>query len=450
MKAVSSDLLTRMNVTVPRYTSYPPANKWEGIDTQCFSKALSLLEGPLSLYIHIPFCRSLCLYCGCSVVLNRRPEKEESYFQALMKEISLIRAAIRRPLLVKEIHFGGGSPTTFSMDKLQHLLQAISYHFAATTEREVAIEVDPRGMNLMRWEELRRIGFNRVSLGVQDLDKNVQEAIRRRQSEEESLEAFFQAKRVGFQSINFDLIYGLPKQSVASFKKTIEKIVEVRPDRISLFSFAYLPHVKPHQKAIPFEWLPSTEEKFHIYLGARKWLIEGGYLPIGMDHFALPHDPLGRSLLSGTLRRNFQGYTVSGSNQVIGLGMTSISDLSTGFFQNDKDFSGYIKDIDAGRLATKTGKELSFDDQVRRWVIEELMCQFKVEKQAFKEKWKVAFDCYFHEELQNLSPWIQEGLVFADEHFIKAQGEGKFFIRNVASLFDAYYSKEEKGASRGI
>jgi oxygen-independent coproporphyrinogen-3 oxidase len=303
--------------------------------------------------------------------------------------------------------------------------------------------VDPRsvvGENETILPTLKQLGISRVSLGIQDFDATVQEAIGRRQSRHVSIHVFRQCQALGFESINFDLVYGLPNQTVASFQNTVSQLIALRPHRIALFSFAYLPELKPHQKAIPATLLPSPEEKFQIYLNAREQLLEGGYIAIGLDHFALPNDPLCIGLQQGHLRRTFQGYTVQEGHEVIGLGMTGISDFGSSFFQHAKTLPEYESAIRREEFPTTRGIHLTADDLCRRSVIEQLMCRGNVVKQEFERQHAVSFDAYFPEAEKRLHPLVDDGLVIITPHLIEVTPRGQLFLRNVASCFDAYLS----------
>jgi oxygen-independent coproporphyrinogen III oxidase len=435
-------LIQKYNCPVPRYTSYPPAPAWTSMGEEPFCKALSSRSSspPLSLYLHIPFCHSTCLYCGCSTVANRRPEVEEEYVNTLLKEISLIQSSIGNAH-VNQIHFGGGTPSKLHPYLIERLVGSIKESFSIDPYAEMAIEIDPRtviGNNTPILATLKKLGFNRISLGIQDFNPAVQDAIGRRQSEEVSTAVYQLCRKTGFDSINFDLVYGLPCQTIESFERTIDRIIALRPNRIAIFSFAYLPELKPLQKSIPPSLLPSTEEKFQIFRHAREHLLTNGYTAIGLDHFAVPEDPLSISLSNGSLRRTFQGYTVLEGHEVIGLGMTAISDLGTAFFQHAKTLAEYSESIQQGKLPTKRGVILVQDDCMRRFVIEQLMCQGVIRKKDFENRWGLQFDSYFESSLAKLHPLISDGLAKVSDTTISATPLGQLFLRNIASCFDAY------------
>lgn len=452
---IDPSLIKRYNYPVPRYTSYPPATAWTKIGEAPFLQALSARNSllPLSLYLHIPFCRSVCHYCGCSTIQNTSSALEEQYVEALLKEIALVHAAIGQAS-VNQIHFGGGTPTTLSCEQLTRLVEAIKKAFSVEKNAELAIEIDPRtvvGNRTQILYTLKSIGFNRISLGIQDFAFAVQKAIGRGQSEELSTAVFRKCQEVGFESINVDLIYGLPCQTVSSFKETIDRVIELRPHRIAIFSFAYLPDLKQNQKAIYHSQLPSPDEKFQIYYTAKEKLVTNGYTAIGLDHFALAKDALAMSLEQGSLRRTFQGYTVLEGRDVIGLGLTGISELSStpesGFFQHTKTLSEYFDTINKGVFPIVRGIILSPDDKRRQFVIEQLMCQGKICKKEFENHWKQSFDEYFVSSIMQLEPLLHDGLVSSSAQAIEATPLGTLFLRNIASCFDAYCNPSTPGSN---
>ncbi len=382
---LSSSLLTKWNRSVPRYTSYPTAPQFAAIDEDIARQKLIEFDvsgKTLSIYIHIPFCKSMCLFCGCSVVLNRSPEKQAAYLDLLLKEIDLI--PFKEKKVVTQLHLGGGTPTSLTIVEMERLMNALRTRFILSDE--IAIEVDPRTVFVdegKKLEALRALGFNRISFGVQDLDPRVQEAVKRRQSEEMTVSTYQHARKLGFDGINIDLIYGLPLQTVESFRKTAEKLCELKPDRISFFSYAKVPWLKSHQKAIREEDLPSDEEKFQIYVEARQLFLDAGYVAIGMDHFALESDSLAIAFKEGTLYRNFQGYSVQKAEDLLGLGVTSIGFMAGAFLQNAKTIDEYSSRVSQEMLPVFRGFVLKPEDVLRRWVIQEIMCNAKVVKKEF-------------------------------------------------------------------
>lgn len=448
---VDVELLRRFDKPVPRYTSYPTAPEWGNISSQDYFGQLQILkaaQAPLSLYFHIPFCKTMCLFCGCSVILNRRSENEERYVDYLLKEIELVSQHLDPEQLVKQLHFGGGTPTKLSIPLLEKLINHINKTFSFD-QAEMSIEIDPRTVFEDKGEKLlalRKMGFNRVSFGVQDVHQEVQEAIRRRQTYEMTLTTYELARKIGFEGINVDLIYGLPHQTRETFDDTIAKIIDMHPDRIALFSYAKVPWLKEHQKAIPDHTLPDTEEKFQIYVQARQQLIDAGYLGLGMDHFALRKDPLTQAFLAGRLHRNFQGYTLNLAEDMLGFGVTSIGYCQDAYIQNLKDLPAYYDALDKGDLPVQRGLVLSQADRVRRWVINQLMCQFEVDKELFGKLYGVTFARYFAAEKPAIDQAIEDGLLVDEGSKLVATSIGRLFIRNVASLFD-WYLRQKKDMS---
>lgn len=438
--------LKDLNKPAPRYTSYPTAPSWENLTPSQYEEELKKSPSELSLYVHIPFCASMCLFCGCSVILNRKVENEIAYVKALCTEIDLVAKTLQNKKKLSQLHFGGGTPTKLSIELLQTLFEKITSCFEVDFSGEIAIEIDPRTASFAKLMALKEMGFNRVSFGVQDVNEKVQEAIRRRQSETVTKEVYYLAKSLGFLEINIDLIYGLPFQTRESFKKTIEAILELRPDRIALFSYAKIPSLKAHQKAIPESTLPLLEEKFAIYEYARKALVENGYLAIGMDHFSLKESELAKSYLQKRLHRNFQGYTVKASETLIGLGVTSIGYTQNGYFQNVKELASYYEALKSHNLPVFRGKLLTSDDKMRKWTIEKLMCTFEVNKEEFFQKFGRGFDDYFADiDYSEVNDFI----VNTAKKFC-VTGEGELFIRNIASCFDAYLKHQTKNFSQTV
>ncbi len=436
--------LARMDIALPRYTSYPTAPQFFPIEAHCFIDKVSAFdatEKSLSLYLHIPFCRSMCLFCGCSVVLNRNPAVQERYLRHLVAEIRRISALFSQKRKVNQIHLGGGTPTSLTEGQFTVLLEVLRERFLIAVDAEISIEIDPRTVQEdqgAKLAHLRALGFNRVSFGVQDLDPSVQEAVRRRQSEEMTRTTYEHARALGFSSINIDLIYGLPKQTEDSFARTAEALAQMRPDRIALYSYAKVPWLKPHQKAIPEKDLPSTEEKFRIYARAREILMAQGYLALGMDHFSLAEDTIARAYREKKLTRNFQGYSVSMAEDMLGFGVSAIGFLENGFFQNSKEIGAYEEAIAQGNLPLAKGFILSEDDQIRRWTIQSLMCHFIVDKQSFEQKFFCSFDVYFARESLCLAELVQQGLLKNSGAQLEPTALGRLFIRRIASVFDAY------------
>ncbi|NGX55019.1 MAG: Oxygen-independent coproporphyrinogen-III oxidase [Chlamydiae bacterium] len=434
--------LAKYHKPAPRYTSYPTAPEWGALGSSTYLenlKSFAKSDKPLSLYFHIPFCHKICLFCACAAIANRKIENEKRYVDALCKEIDLVTQALGKKLTVPQIHFGGGTPTKLSEKLMSQLFEKITTSFEIDFSKEVAIEIDPRTVSPEKLRFLRDLGFNRVSFGVQDVDPKVQEAIKRRQSAEMTEETYLCARELGFEGINLDLIYGLPYQTRKSFSRTVETILTLRPDRIALFSYAKVPWLKPHQKAIRDETLPSTEEKFKIYEAARQAFIENGYVAIGMDHFALETDEMARAYHDKTLRRNFQGYTVEHAEDSIGFGITAIGYLEKSYFQNLKGLVPYYTSLNNAELPICRGLILNKEDLIRKWVIHTLMCTFELNKEEFAQKFGLNFDHHFAHELEKLE---ESELIHITPQKLIATPLGELFIRNSAMVFDDYLNKK--------
>ncbi len=436
-------LILKLDKPVPRYTSYPTSVEFQKITEGTYQDNLKRCSGPLSLYIHIPFCKTMCLFCGCSVVLNRSKEKQERYLNSLLKEIELVSSQITSSTFITQLHLGGGTPTSLSEDEFTILFTALREHFSFALDAEISIEIDPRTVfsdQGQKMKKLKELGVNRISFGVQDADPVVQEAVKRRQSWEMTETTFSLARELGFLSINVDLIYGLPFQTAESFSQTAEKIINLSPDRIAFFSYAKVPWLKPHQKAIQEKDLPTTLEKFCIYVAARSAFMKAGYVAIGMDHFAKRNDSLAVAYQEKKLQRNFQGYSLELSENLLGLGVSSIGYVNGGYFQNEKDLSQYQLQVELGIIPVAKGRILTPDDLTRRKVIHRMMCDFEIDLGACAG----LYDPKRKEEL------IKKGLVREEDQMLKATPTGKLFIRHVASIFDQYYKPESMNFSKGI
>lgn len=445
MSAIDPALLLKLNKPAPRYTSYPTAPEWGPLSARTYTHKLQALKAtqlPLSLYFHVPFCKTMCLYCGCSVVLNRKSENEELYVDYLCKEIDLVTAHLGTGQKARQVHFGGGTPTKLSIPQFTRLYSKIQSSFAIDYSGEVAIEIDPRTVLDDEGEKLRflrSLGFNRVSFGVQDTDSRVQEAVKRRQSLEMTQQTYEHARTLGFKGINIDLIYGLPHQTCKTFATTVEHILDMRPDRISLFSYAKVPWLKPHQKALPDSTLPSVEEKFQIYAHARHRFVQEGYVAIGMDHFSLAEDEIALAYHTKTLQRNFQGYSLKLAEDMLSFGASSIGYAQDTYVQNLKELPAYYAALDANQLPIHRGKILSAEDHLRKWVIHTLMCDFELDKRVFHQRFHTKFDIHFKDVL--LEPLESDGLIVNNHEKIVVTELGELFVRVVAMAFDAYANK---------
>jgi oxygen-independent coproporphyrinogen-3 oxidase len=443
LKAVDLNLLKKYDTAGPRYTSYPPAPVFtSSFDTRAYQSAIIQNNPPsstedLSLYLHIPFCDSLCYFCGCTTLITKNRRYVAEYLEYLKKEIDLVVHRIAHRRRVVQIHLGGGSPSYLKLEEIEELMLFLQERFRFAPIVEAGIEIDPRGMAFDQLLAMRLAGLNRISLGVQDFDQSVQAAVNRLQPEELTRKVFTWGRALGFDSINVDLIYGLPLQSEGSFRQTIEKIIEIAPDRIALFNFAYVPWIKPHQKLIRQEDMPTAEMKLAILKMAIEKFISAGYVYIGMDHFAKKGDELAVAQANKTLHRNFQGYSTKGGSDLYAFGMSAISHFGTIYAQNQKVLKDYYAALDAGQLPIAIGYQMTEDDEIRKYVIMRLMCDLEVTKATVERKFNIDFDEYFDSELEQVNTLARDGLVTHDVSAIRVTPDGRLFLRNIAMCFDA-------------
>lgn len=432
-------LIQKYNHSGPRYTSYPTALEFnENYTNDDFIAAAARYpERPLSLYVHIPFCHKLCYFCGCNKVITRHRHKVEIYLDYLEREIKS-RAPLFKNRLVTQIHWGGGTPTYLDEDQSARLMQMLRSHFDVSEEAEISIEMDPREIELDMLDHLRAIGFNRISMGIQDFDKEVQKLVNREQDEEFIFALMKRAKELGFVSTNVDLIYGLPKQNVESFMYTLERVVELNPDRMSVFNYAHLPSRFAAQVKIKEEMLPAPETKLTILQKSIEFLGENGYKFIGMDHFAKPDDELAVAQEKGILHRNFQGYTTQEECDLLGMGVSAISLLGDTYAQNQKDLQKYYADVEERGIALHKGIALTQDDCIRRDVIKALICNFKLDFATIEQQYGIDFNSYFAEDLTFLKPLAEDGLLTINENGIVVSPRGRLLIRNICLCFDVY------------
>ncbi|MDF1595310.1 MAG: oxygen-independent coproporphyrinogen III oxidase [Acidimicrobiia bacterium] len=446
MISLTPDLLARYDRPGPRYTSYPTAVEFtESFGPDAYAGRLRDAArdagGPLSLYVHLPFCDARCSFCGCHVVIARRDSVSNVYLQRLIEEAAIVADHLGERRSVVQYHWGGGTPTYYSAHDLSTLHKTLLLHFTIAPDAEVALEVDPRVTTPEHLLMLRELGFNRLSLGVQDLDPTVQEMIGRNQTWEETRTLYDEARRLGFDSINIDLIYGLPGQTLDTMGDTLEKTLEMRPDRLAVYSFAYVPWVKPNQKRIDKATLPDRDAKFALLAQVSETLVGGGYRAIGMDHFALPDDELSIAMGNGSLSRNFMGYTTKRGTEMVALGTSGISDVAGAYAQNHKRLNSYYQAIEAGELPVERGVTLSDDDRIRRHVITELMCNSHLSFPDVEELFSIDFHEYFAKELAVITGpggSVEEGMATVADDHITATELGRVFIRNVAMAFDVY------------
>jgi|ETN02SMinimDraft_2_1059926.scaffolds.fasta_scaffold11885_2 oxygen-independent coproporphyrinogen-3 oxidase len=445
---IDAALLERYDRPGPRYTSYPTAVEFhQDFGPEQYSRHLADLpaDDEVSLYLHLPFCDYRCDFCGCHVVATRHLDVAEIYLGYLQREIEAVARVLGRRPKVSQYHWGGGTPTYYSADQMRRLQGMVLDHFDLTDGAEVAIEVDPRVTTTEQIDTLGELGFNRISMGVQDFDDDVQQAIGRGQTEAQTRDLYQYCRDKGFTSINLDLIYGLPKQTPESFGATLDSVLELRPDRLAVYSYAHVPWVRSNQKRIDEATLPDRDAKFALLAQAIRTFRDGGYDQIGMDHFALPEDELAQALGRRRLHRNFMGYTVSRAPAMIGMGISAIGDVSAAYAQNQKKLSTYYADLDAGRLPVERGCSLSADDRARRHVITELMCNLWLDKEAVAAAFGIDFAATFDGELTELQNGpVADGLAVLHDDAIEVTPLGQLFVRNVCMPFDTYLRDKQR------
>jgi len=441
-----ADLIRRYDKSGPRYTSYPTAPQM----TEAFGPAeyaqwaertnAAQPPRPLSLYFHLPFCNTVCYYCGCNKIVTKDRSRAKPYLEHLFSEIGMQGRLFDRSRQVTQLHWGGGTPTFISHEEMTALMQATRKHFSLldNDEGEYSIELDPREVRSGTLKLLRDLGFNRMSMGVQDFDPKVQQAVNRLQSETDTLNVLKEARHHGFRSINMDLIYGLPFQSVASFTETLSKVIDADPDRLSIFNYAHLPEMFKPQRRINEADLPSPSVKLEILQMAIEKLTAAGYVYIGMDHFAKPDDELAVAQREGTLYRNFQGYSTHAECDLVGMGLTSISMVGDSYSQNQRAMDDYLARIAAGQLPVMRGINLSDDDLLRRAVIMQLICHFRLDWTVIEQRFGIRFEEYFALELGELATMADDGLLQLSGTTIQVQPTGVLLIRNICMVFDIY------------
>lgn len=437
-----TELVERYGRAGPRYTSYPPATEWT-IDFGPEKLALALQqasnsEEAVSIYTHIPFCVEMCRFCGCNVIATRNRERGDAYLDSLELEAALWAEALPNRRRMGQLHLGGGTPTFLTPQQLERLFDILSRHFEPQPGAELALEIDPAITTQEQLDVLGRLGFRRLSMGVQDLDPKVQESINRIQSEEQTLASLNGAREAGFEGVNLDLIYGLPHQTAESFAKTIEKVVAMKPDRLALFGYAHVPWMKPNQRLLPAEFLPQALERLRIFITAAQILEEAGYRQIGLDHFARNDDPLAKAQDEGTLTRNFQGYAIAGAPDTVALGVSAISDLGGAFVQNSHRLSAWEEALEEGRFPVMKGLFRSAEDEVRGAFIRNLMCLMRLELAPLEAEFGPRASALYQESLPNLQPLADDGLIELNPQGFVVTRLGRLFLRNIAMVFDAY------------
>ena len=441
MTSTTLELLQKYSVPGPRYTSYPTAPYF----STAFGEAdwLEALNAPaadrgLSLYAHIPFCDSLCYYCGCNMVATRDYSKTQPYLVTLDQEMARTAQLVDPARVVRQLHWGGGTPTYLNPDDIHRLMAMMRQHFTLADDAEISCEVDPRELTRAHLEALRESGFNRLSFGVQDMDPDVQQAVNRIQSEFLIQQVLDWSRELGFSSINLDLIVGLPKQTVASFRRTLERVTEWSPDRLAVFAYAHVPWLKKHQNLIHEADLPDSATRLGLQQAVNEMLGAVGYVNIGLDHFARPDDELVRAQQNKTLWRNFQGYTTHKDCDILAFGVSSISQTADVYMQNDKNLKRYQSRVAATGFAVERGLKLTRDDQIRRDAITRVMCDLELDFAAFGREWSISFTDYFADALADLRPLADDGLVILAPDRISVTPRGRLFLRNIGMCFDRY------------
>ena len=449
---ISGDLIKKYDFPGPRYTSYPTAVQFtENFKLPDYRHCVhdtnaELIPRPLSLYIHLPFCDTVCYYCACNKIITKNKQHARPYLENLHKEIQYQGAMFDDDRLVEQLHWGGGTPTFISHQQMYDLMGAIRENFKLSDDgqEEYAVEIDPRTLEEDTLSVLRSIGFNKVSFGVQDFNPEVQRAVNRIQSYEETKDVIKTARENNFHTINIDLIYGLPLQTESSFTDTIEKVIELSPERISVYNYAHLPHMFKTQKQIRGEDLPSASVKLKILQQAIRMLTKAGYLYIGMDHFSKPDDELAIAQKNGNLYRNFQGYSTHGNCDVVGMGITSIGKIGDCYSQNVKTLDEYDEIISKRQIPVFRGYMLDTDDLLRREVIARLICHFRLEFSQIEEMYINDFNRYFFNEMKEIKLMEGDGLLLVDDEKIDVSQTGRFFIRNICSVFDKYFNRSDR------
>lgn len=436
------DLIQKYNYSGPRYTSYPTALEFnEQFNEQDFLTSVTLYpEKPLSIYVHIPFCHKLCYFCGCNKMVTRQHHKVTKYLEALKQEI-INRAPLFKNKIVTQMHWGGGTPTYLNDEEIGWLIDVLKDNFQFANNIEQSIEIDPREITPKTIDHLALVGFNRLSMGIQDFNQEIQTLINREQDENLIANLIKQARKRDFASISLDLIYGLPKQTVESFTDTLNKVIALSPDRLSVFNYAHLPTRFAAQRKIKDADLPAAIEKLKILQNSIEQLTQAGYTFIGMDHFAKPTDELAIAQQQGILHRNFQGYTTHGDADLLGLGVSAISMLGDSYAQNQKDLQIYQSEVQKKGNALWKGFTLNQDDKIRRDVIKQLICHFNLNKATIENRYQIKFDDYFAEDLQLLAPLVKDGLVENKADSLIVSAKGQMLIRNICMCFDIYMRK---------
>ena len=450
---VDKDLCRRFDISGPRYTSYPTADRFVADPgAQILVDALQHRpspEQPLSLYVHLPFCSTVCYYCGCNKVITKDHSKSTRYLDYLEREIDLQLAALSGTRNVSQLHWGGGTPTFLDDAEMARLMGMLKSRFHFLPDGEYSIEIDPRSVDPQRAHTLAELGFNRMSLGIQDFDPLVQQAVNRIQSFEQTRDVLLAARAAGFKSVSVDLIYGLPRQTLEGFRATLDKTLSLAPDRIALYSYAHLPQIFMPQRRIQDAELPQAEDKLSLMAMAIETLVDAGYVFIGMDHFARPDDELALAQKAGKLHRNFQGYSTHAELDLLAFGVSAIAKVGPVYAQNAKSLDEYYHDIDAGHLPVRRGYRMDRDDELRRAVIQELMCHFGLDFAEVSQTWSIDFADYFADALAQIQPLAEAGLLNVSPQRIDVMPKGRLLVRIIAMAFDRYLQADRQKAPEG-
>ncbi len=438
------ELIKKYDKSGPRYTSYPTAPQFSSSYTaetlkSCIQRSnTEMIPRPLSLYIHIPYCDTICYYCACNKIITKDHSVSEEYLNLLNAEMQMLAPLFDADRELEQLHLGGGTPTFLNDDELIELMRLIENNFNIAENCEMSIEIDPRKVSTQTLELLTNIGFNRISLGVQDFDDKVQKAVNRVQSYDLVYDQLETARKLNIKSVNMDLIYGLPFQTVATFEETLDKVIKLRPDRFSIFNYAHLPERFKPQRRINEVDLPSPAEKLKILELTMNKLQQAGYVYIGMDHFALEDDSMVKAQREGSLQRNFQGYSTHADTDLIGIGVSSIGSIFDSYSQNSSNIDEYREMINAGQLPIVRGLVMNADDLIRKQVINQLICHFYLDIRKVEKRWNIDFNSYFKAELKKLESLMEDGLLKMDENLIKVETRGRLLIRNICMVFDNY------------
>lgn len=451
-------LISRLTQSGPRYTSYPTADRFTGdFNARDYQQAVTHMRArgghhPLSLYVHIPFCDTVCYYCGCNKIVTRNKEKASTYLEYLKKEIAMQSKLFADSNHIEQLHFGGGTPTYLSDEQMQDLMDHIRYWFRLSDDEkgEYSIEVDPRSVTPERIHHLRHQGFNRLSLGVQDFDPEVQKAVNRIQPEQQTLEIIRAAREAQFRSISIDLIYGLPKQTLVTMEQTLQQVIAANPDRIAVYHYAHLPHLFKPQRRIHEHDLPRSDTKLDMLALCIKKLNQAGYVYIGMDHFAKPEDELAVAQRQGRLHRNFQGYSTHAEADLIACGVSAISSVGQSYSQNVKTVEEYYAALDKDELPIARGYKLSMDDVIRRFIIQMLMCNFELSISSLEQAFPITFKEYFAAELEQLQEFEEMELLTMDDQWISVTLRGRLLIRNICMAFDHHLQQARRLQSETV